>query len=230
MKYKLFLSFIVLLFALTNVHGQTYEEMKDSLEAATKLCEKYPDDNDLRLRKASWNIMLEQWEYAQREYDIVLSRDPANVAALYFRAFTNEQQKRYKYARQDYEKMLKIVPGNFNGLLGLALLNQKDMHYTEAMDIINRLVEQHPDSAVAYAVRAGMEQERGMLELAEYDYGEAMRLSPDNTDYIINRVDVRILMGRFREAREDLDLAVKKGIPRPALAELYDKCEKKRHK
>ena len=230
MKFKLFIFLVVFLCFLRNSYGQTYEQMKDSLEAATKLCEKYPDDNDLRLKKASWNIMLEQWAYAQREYDIILSRDPVNVAALYFRAFTNEKQKRYKYARQDYEKMLKIVPGNFNGLLGLALLNQKDQHYTEAMDMINRLVEQYPDSAVAYAARAGMEQERGLYELAEYDYGEAMRLSPDNTDYIINRVDVRLLLGRRNEAREDLELAVKKGIPRPALAELFAKCEKKRRK
>ena len=223
MRLKPFIVLLFLLFILSEVYGQTYEEMKDSLEAATKLCEKFPDDNDLRLKKASWNIMLEQWSYAQREYDIVLSRDPSNVAALYYRAFTNEKQKRYKYARQDYERMLKIVPGNFNGQLGLALLNQTDMHYTEAMDMINLLVQQYPDSAVAYAARAGMEQERGMLELAEYDYGEAMRLSPDNTDYILNRVDVRLQLGRRNEAREDLELAVKKGIPRPALDELFAK-------
>ncbi len=230
MRLKPFIVLLFLLFFLSEVYGQTYEEMKDSLEAATKLCEKFPDDNDLRLKKASWNIMLEQWSYAQREYDIVLSRDPSNVAALYYRAFTNEKQKRYKYARQDYERMLKIVPGNFNGQLGLALLNQTDMHYTEAMDMINLLVQQYPDSAVAYAARAGMEQERGMLELAEYDYGEAMRLSPDNTDYILNRVDVRLQLGRRNEAREDLELAVKKGIPRPALDELFAKCVKKGRK
>lgn len=230
MRLKIFPSLIVLLFLFNNIYGQTYEQLKDSLEAATKLCEKYPDDNNLKLKKASWNIMLEQWAYAQREYDIILSRDPSNVAALYFRAFTNEKLNRLKFARQDYEKMLKIVPGNFNGLLGLALLNQKDMHYTEAMDMMNQLVEQYPDSAVAYAARAGIEQERSMLELAEYDYGEAMRLRPDNTDYILNRADVRLLLGRRNDAREDLELAVKKGVPRPALAELFAKCEKKRRK
>ena len=104
------------------------------------------------------------------------------------------------------------------------------MHYTESMDLINLLVQQYPDSAVAYAARAGIEQERGMLELAEYDYGEAMRLSPDNIDYILNRVDVRIQLGRRKDAREDLELAVKKGVPRPALDELFDKCVKKRRK
>ncbi len=222
--------FCLFFFSVQLIHGQTYEQLKDSLEAATKMSDRYPDDDNMRLKKASWNIMLEQWAYAQREYDIVLSRNPSNVAALYFRAFTNEKLKRYKYARKDYETMLKIVPGNFNGTLGLALLNQNDMHYTEAMDLINQLIEQYPDSAVAYAARAGMEQERGMLELAEYDYGEAIRLCPDNTDYIINRVDVRLKLGRRKEARDDLELAVSKGVPRPSLADLYAKCEKKGRK
>ena len=71
-----------------------------------------------------------------------------------------------------------------------------------------------------------MESERGMLELAEYDFTEAMRLDPDNTDFIINRADVRIRMQHMEDARKDLDLAVEKGISRPALADLYARCRK----
>ena len=102
-----------------------------------------------------------------------------------------------------------MVPGNFEGRLGLALLNQKDHHYTEALDNINILVSQYPDSAVAYAARGGMEAERNMLDLAEYDFGKAIELAPDNTEYRLNRVDVRLRMKRKDEAREDLDEMVK---------------------
>ncbi len=210
----------------TYVLAQTYDEMRDSLEAATKLVAKFPDDNDLRLKKASWNMLLEQWNYAKNEYDIVLSKDPANIAALYYRAYVNEKLNRYKFARKDYETMLKIVPQHLNGQLGLALLNQKDMHYTEAMNIMNRLVEQYPDSAIVYAARGGMEVERKMYDVAEYDYTQAMRLQPDNTDYILCRADVRIRMKHLKEARQDLDLASSKGIPRAALTQLYQKCSK----
>ena len=94
------------------------------------------------------------------------------------------------------------------------------------MNLINRLIEQYPDNPLAYAARAGMEAERGMNELAEYDFGEAMRLDPGNTDYIINRADIRIRMQHLDEARSDLDTAVKKGVPRPTLAELYARCTK----
>ena len=216
---------IFVLFATTFTHAQSYEQMCDSLEYATNMLRKYPENIDLRLRKASWNIMLEQWEYAQEEYDRILFKDSTNVAALYYRAYTNEKLHRYKFARKDYENLLRIVPGNFNGLLGLALLNQKDMHYTEAMNNINQLVQLYPDSAVCYAARAGMEVERKMYELADYDFTEAIKRDKHNSDYYISRADVRITLGNVKQAREDLDMAVKLGIPRPALAEMYARCK-----
>ena len=213
------------LFLNKGAFAQTYEELCDSLEAAVDMLKKFPDNNGLRLEKASWNLLLEQWEYAKKEYDIVLERDPKNVAALYYRAYAYEKMHRYKHAKKDYLAMLAIVPGNFNGMLGLALLYQKDMHYTEAMNLVNQLVELHPNNALAYAARGGMEVERGALELAEYDYSQAIKLEPENTDFLINRVDVRLKLGRKKQAREDLDQAVKMGVPLPALAEFYAKCK-----
>ena len=70
---------------------------------------------------------------------------------------------RYNFARLDYQNLLVLVPGNFQAQLGLALLNEKDKHYTEAYDGINSLIEQYPDSAMAYAARGGMEKERVCL-------------------------------------------------------------------
>ena len=71
-----------------------------------------------------------------------VNRQPDNVAALFYRAFVNEKQHRYKFARLDLEHLLYVVPGNFEATLGLALLNQKDNRHTEAMNMINLLVEQ----------------------------------------------------------------------------------------
>ncbi|MBO4924348.1 MAG: tetratricopeptide repeat protein [Bacteroidales bacterium] len=206
------------------IDAQTYDDLRDSLEVASDKVRKFPDNISLRLNKASWNMLLEQWDYAKKEYDWVLERDPNNVAALYYRAYVFEKQHRYKFARKDYETMLSIVPGNFNGQLGLALLCQKDMRPSEAMDRLNILIQQYPDSAVAYAARAGLEAERGQNEVAEYDFSEAMRLDPSNSDYILNRADIRIKMGKKKQAREDLDRAVLAGVPRPALNEMYARC------
>lgn len=197
--------------------------LRDSLRAATNELEFHPDSVDLRLRKARWNMELEEWQNAKAEYDYVLGREPANIAALYYRAYCNDRLHRYNFARLDYQNLLTIVPGNFEARLGLALLNEKDHHYTEALDGINQLVAAHPDSAIAWAARAGIEMERGMTELAEYDYGEALARDPDNNDYLLARADLRVKLRRYDDARRDLDRLVKLGTPKAALKEWYEK-------
>lgn len=199
--------------------------VRDSLRAAIDLMQYYPDSVDLRLKKARWNMELEEWARAKDEYDIVLRIDPTNIAALYFRAFANEKMGRYNFARLDYENLLSYVPGNFEAQLGLALLNQKDKHYTEAFDQINRLCAQYPDSSIAFAARAGIEAERGLLDLAEYDYSEAIKRNNDNIDYKINRVDILIRLGKIAAARKELDDMVAKGVPRALLVDIYKRIK-----
>ena len=207
-----------------NAPALSRQQLRDSLAAASEELAYHPDSLELRLKKASWNVQLEQWQYARDEYDFVLQRNPQNIAALFYRAFVNEKQKRYKFARLDYEHLLYLVPGNFEASLGLALLNDKDSRHTDAINQINLLVAQHPDSAVAYAARGGMEMDRKMYAPAEYDYGKAIELAPGNTDYLLNRANVRLILRRKIEAREDLDEMVRLGVPRANLVEWYSKC------
>lgn len=206
--------------------AQSGNPLRDSLAMADEALKLHPDSIDLRLRKAGWNIELEQWEYAKTEYDIVLSRRPRNIAALYFRAYVNGKLGRYGFARQDYMSVLAIVPDNFEAKLGLALVDDKDNKRTRAMDEINQLVEAFPDSAIAYAARADMERDRQMYMLAEYDYSAAIIRDPANRDYILNRADVLLRLGRKREAQRDLELLVRLGTPRRALDEYFERLKR----
>ena len=207
-------------------HGQIKQQLRDSLKSSINELSYHPDSVDLRLKKAGWYVQLEEWRKAKDDYDIILRHRPTNIAALYFRAFVNEKLGRFNFARLDYENMLSLVPGNFEGLLGLALLNQRDKHYTEAYDQMNRLCNLFPDSAIVYAARAGIEVERNMIELAEYDYSEALKRDPNNVDYLLNRADLRIQLRRIKEAREDLDLLVANGMPRGQLKDYYKRLRK----
>ena len=186
--------------------------LRDSLLVATHALEQHTDSVDLRLKRASWYLLLEKWNSAKDDYDLILAHYPNNVAALFFRAYANERLGRYGFARQDYNNLLRLVPGHFEAQLGLILLNQKDKHYTEAMDGINGLIEQYPTSAVAYAARAGMEEERGLLTLAEYDYTQAIMRDPNNTDYIIQRIEVYKKQKKYEQAKRDAALLRKMGI------------------
>ena len=204
------------------------QALRDSLSQATEILEYHPDSIDLRLKKAAWNIQLEQWNYAKDDLDKVLFLDNANIAGLYYRAFVNEKLKRYNFSRLDYQNLLVLVPGNFQAQLGLALLNEKDKHYTEAYDGINNLIEQYPDSAIAFAARAGIEKERGMLELAEYDFQQAISREATNKDYWFNHVDVLISLGRKTEAWADLEKLKKLGVASGELHDFYLRLQERR--
>lgn len=210
-----------LLLRLPSLAQEDRKALRDSLKLAMEQLSYHPDSVDLRLRKAAWNMQLGEWQYAKDEYDWVINHHPDNLAARYYRAYANTQLRRYNFARLDYETVLRVVPGNFDARLGLALLNQKDHHYTEAMDGVNMLVSTYPDSATAWAARAGIEKERDMKELAAYDYGEALRRQPDNRDWLLARADLLIALRRYNEARKDLDRLVALGVSRGQLRDMY---------
>jgi predicted Zn-dependent protease len=90
---------------------------------------------------------------------------------------------------------------------------------------VNILIQQHPDSAIAYAARADIEREMKMFSLAEYDYSEAIRLNPHNTDYLINRADIYIRMRENEKAYQDLKRLQQLGVARKALQPLYDRLK-----
>lgn len=210
-----------LLLRLPSLAQEDRKALRDSLKLAMEQLSYHPDSVDLRLRKAAWNMQLGEWQYAKEEYDWVINHHPDNLAARYYRAYANTQLRRYNFARLDYETVLRVVPGNFDARLGLALLNQKDHHYTEAMDGVNMLVSTYPDSATAWAARAGIEKERDMKELAAYDYGEALRRQPDNRDWLLARADLLIALRRYDEARKDLDRLIVLGVSRGQLRDMY---------
>lgn len=218
---------ILLFFFCTSLLGyaQKTNSCRDSLKIAVNQLSFFPDSIDLLLKKAAWNIELEEWDYAKSTYDKVLVLNPENIAALYYRAYANEKLKRYNFARMDYENLLLLIPGNFEAQLGLALLNQKDKRYTAAFDQLNNLITQYPDSAIAYAARGGVESERKMYDLALDDYTIAINKSPQNKDFRLNRIDLYIKMGKKRNAKNDLDWLVTHGVPRAALLEQYQRLK-----
>lgn len=215
----------MLLSGAASVSAQTSRQWRDSLALINRQIETSPYSSDLHLRKAAINIELQQWQYAIDEYGLVLGRDPGNPAALFYRAYAYTHLRRYDLARYDYEDFLKIAPRNMEAMICLAHVYTKLQRPTDAMDRMNHVVELFPDSAVPYAARAGLEMDMAADDAALYDWGEACRLAPDNTDYIISKAALLISMGRKKEARAELDKAVGKGVSRGALNEWYRKCK-----
>ena len=221
MRYFLFVLFYL---SVITAVAQSRQEWRDSLETLSASLKQDPDNIDLRLRKAEADIQLERWDYALAEYGRILRTDEKNLAALNFRAYVHERQKHYDLARVDYESFLAIQPLHLEARLGLAHILQKMGRRSDAMDVLNQIVQMFPDSADAYAARAAFETKYLQYELALYDWNEAIRLRPDNEGFVISKVDLLIRLKRKKEAREALDALVSKGTPRGMLKEWYDRA------
>ena len=221
MRYFLFVLFYL---SVITAVAQSRQEWRDSLETLSASLKQDPDNIDLRLRKAEADIQLERWDYALAEYGRILRTDEKNLAALYFRAYVHERQKHYDLARVDYESFLAIQPLHLEARLGLAHILQKMGRRSDAMDVLNQIVQMFPDSADAYAARAAFETKYLQYELALYDWNEAIRLRPGNEGFVISKVDLLIRLKRKKEAREALDALVSKGTPRGMLKEWYDRA------
>lgn len=224
---RLLLLSICMTWMPTLLVAQDTRALQDSLQSISEKLAANPSSTDLRLKKAGYNLLLEQWSYAKEEYDRILRYQPDNIAALYYRAYANEKLFRCSFARADYQHVLNIVPDHFEALLGLALLSQKTERKTEAYEQITHLVTLYPDSAVAYAAKADIENDLKMYAIAADDYSEAIKRDPANQDYLLARAELYILQGEHDKALKDLDRLVCLGVSRPALKPWYNRCKKK---
>jgi tetratricopeptide (TPR) repeat protein len=200
------------------LHAQNW---RDSLSVLNKQIAASSWDTDLHLRKAAVHLELYQWQYAIDEYSLVLEHQVQNPAALFYRAYAATHLRHYEAARHDYETFLGLFPHHAEARMSLSYVLQQMGRQTEALDQLNTVVELQPDSAISYATRAALEQDLQQYDAALYDWQQAIQLEPQNADYVASRVDLLLRLRRDKEARRDLDAAVRRGIPRGLLRTYY---------
>ena len=206
--------------------AQTAQQWRDSLTVLNRMIDREPRSTDLRLRKAAVNIQLGQWDYAIDEYGKVLMIEPDNPAALYYRAYCLTNQRQYAMARSDYEAFLRKMPTHMEARLGLATVYARMGRVTDARDQYNQMVEMFRDSVVCYVARAVFETSQQQYDVALYDWDEAISRQPQNVDYVASKVDLLLKLERRKEALEELEKALQRGVPRGVLKEWIDKCQK----
>lgn len=227
--YRTGLVLLVAILGASTIQAQQVSDSqrwRDSLTVLNRLIAESKWSTDLHLRKATANLELKQWEYAIDEYALVLQHEPRNPAALFYRAYANTHLRRFDLARNDLNDLLIMFPSHFEGRLSLAVVLQQQGHHQDALDQLNQAIEQHADSAVAYAARANLERVMKQDESALYDWQRAEELSPRDPIYVVSHVDLLLVLERREEARRVLDAAVRRGIPRGMLQEWYQKTKR----
>ena len=227
--YRTGIVLLVTILGASTIQAQQVSDSQrwcDSLTVLNRQIAESKWSTDLHLRKATANLELKQLEYAIDEYALVLQHEPRNPAALFYRAYANTHLRRFDLARNDLNDLLIMFPSHFEGRLSLAVVLQQQGHHQDALDQLNQAIEQHADSAVAYAARANLERVMKQDESALYDWQRAEELSPRDPIYVVSHVDLLLVLERREEARRVLDAAVRRGIPRGMLLEWYQKTKR----
>lgn len=207
-------------------YAQTNQEWRDSLNILSQQIEQSPYSSNLHMRKAAINLELQQWEFAVDEYKTVLQHDENNLTALFYRAYAYTHLRRYDLAKNDYNDILLKVPTHMEARIGLSYVYQLMGKRNDALDLLNIVVEQYPDSVAGYVARASLETEMNHYESALYDWEEALKLIPENTDYHLSYIDVLIRMERYDAARRELNKLASRGVSQGVLREYYKRLKK----
>lgn len=210
------------------VQAQSNQEWRDSLNVLNQQIAQSPYSADMHMRKAAINLELQQWEFAVDEYKTVLQHDENNLTALFYRAYAYTHLRRYDLAKNDYNDILFNEPTHMEARIGLSYVYQLMGKRNDALDLLNIVVEQYPDSVAGYVARASLETEMKQYESALYDWEKAIKLIPDNTDYQLSYVEVLIRMGRNDAARRELDKLANRGVSQGLLREYYKKIKRKK--
>ncbi len=187
--------------------GREAEALEDYRQALALA----PGTMGLLLNRASLYLKMGNESRALADYNEVLDKSPDHAEALLMRAYIRQRQHLLKDARADYQKLLQQDPTHEQALLGLALVNDNDRRPHEAMETITRAIDLYPTHAAGYAIRAGMEFDRKLYELAEADYGKAIEIEPENVSFRLARANFYTKTKRKRLAREDVRIAARLG-------------------
>ena len=98
---------------------------------------------------------------------------------------------------------LKIAPNDIALLLERSLAAAGAESYFDAIDDLNRIIEQNPDHTDALAFRAAAYRHLGSLDLASDDVERALSVNPSHLGALLERGNLRMVRGDADGARKD---------------------------
>lgn len=111
----------------------------------------------------------------------------------------------YVLSIQYFNQVIRLKPYLSEPYLYRAIAKIQLEDFQGALRDCNATIERNPFAPSAYYTRAYVYRRLNQPELAEQDYTEALRFSPENRTYILLRADTRAELKRYDEALEDLD-------------------------
>lgn len=200
----------------------------EAIKKLTDIIKTYPNYFDARLARAEAYLQLGRTNEAIDDAQQLLEKQhldgmTADIAerARFVRAAARYQLRLYTDAHADLQTIMGDNPQNVNAQVLDALTLQHMGRPKEALNRLNLIVEAHPHHIDAISTRAAVEAELNLTAMARADYDTLIKLQPNESSYYIERAKMLIRLGEKKAARNDLDTAVRLGVPQGMAHLLY---------
>ena len=214
-----------LLFSNLGTVQRRQRDYEKALESYSFALNMTPRNVPVLLNRAALNLELGKNDMAFLDYSLVLDFEKNNREALLMRAYIYGARRDLKSARIDYDSLLKVDPLNYSGRLGLAMLEQKDGNSAKALELLNKMMIEHPQDATLFVARAGVEQDMKQIDLAILDLEEALRLNTSQTEAYLMRGQIYLTQKKKDLAKRDFEKAISLGVPQADLRDLLQQCK-----
>lgn len=154
---------------------------------------------------------LGRTDEAYSDYSRILSLDSTMVDSRFYRTMISLSRNDIKAAQTDIEMLKRIAADNRQTLLAEATLHIHTGHYTEAIPLLNRLIEKESDSAL-YGSRALCYLMTGQLGDASNDIAHGLEKSPTEGELYLYRALLNKMRYRQADAEADGRRAIELGI------------------
>lgn len=192
----------------------------DAVKMLTEVIKTYPNYYVARLARAEANLQLGRAQEAVEDAEQVLDKTHFDGVtpdllerARFVRAAARYQLRLFADAHADLRTLLADNPQHTNAQVLDALTLQQLGQPKESLNQLNLIVSAHPDNVDALSARAAVEAELNMHAMARADYDALIKLQPRESSYYIERAKMLIHLGEKKAARNDIDQAIRLGVP-----------------
>lgn len=196
---------------------------KGAIDSYSAAIRQYPDNTVFISTRASLYLRLKNYKMAISDYTTVIGLNPSDTEAYAYRGYAYSKTRELDKAKADFKTVTEKDPNNFMAAFSSAVVERMMGHDSEALTLLTLLIERFPDKAAPYVIKAEMESEKGLKELAIIDFSNAIKIEP-NKDYYLQRARLYLELQQKHLARQDFEKAIEWGVPRQLLADELKKC------
>ncbi|MDH3552567.1 MAG: tetratricopeptide repeat protein, partial [Gammaproteobacteria bacterium] len=190
----------------------------EAADASKRALELSPDLAEAHASRGLALLVCEDFESAESEFKTAIELNPSLFEAYYYYARTQFHRGNIESAAELFQQAAKADPADYQSrclriqiLRGIGRLDDAVLEAREAVAVINKHLEWHPDDARAYHLGAGT-----LIVLGDVDKGKrwlrrAIEIAPDDPVVFYNVACNLATLGEDEEALEYLERAVEIG-------------------